>query len=56
MTRNQLVASLFDRMARDMAEDIIKHNLTPRECYLMTADLVAEARHYADKLIAEDAE
>ena len=56
MNRAQLINGLLDRMARDMAEDIIKHTLTERECYQIAACLASEAIHHAAKLIEEEGE
>jgi uncharacterized membrane protein len=56
MSRAQLINALLDRMARDMAEDIIKHNLTERESHQIAACLASEAIHHATKLIAEEKE
>lgn len=56
MSRAQLINGLLDRMARDMAEDIIKHNLTEREAYCIAANVAGEAINHAEKLIAEEKE
>jgi hypothetical protein len=56
MNRAQLINALLDRMARDMAEDIINFNLTDRESHQIAACLASEAIHYAIKLIADEEE
>lgn len=53
MSRQQLISGLLDMMARNMAEDIIKHNLTEREVYSIAANLAGEAIHHAVKLTEE---
>ena len=55
ISRATLTGQILDRMARDLAEDIVKHRLTEREAHCIAANLAEEAIHYAAKLEQEAA-
>lgn len=55
LTRATLANQILDRMARDLAEDIVKHRLTERDAQMIAANLAGEAIAYAARLEAEDA-
>lgn len=55
LARATLNNQILDRMARELAEDIVKHRLTERDAHMIAANLAGEAIAYAAKLEAEDA-
>jgi hypothetical protein len=54
MTRNQITNSLLDFIARNLAEDIIKHDLTDVEVRNIAAQLAPEALRYAMEYRGEE--
>lgn len=50
-----LTGQIGDRIARDLAEEIVKHRLTERDAHMIAANVAGDAIHYAAKLEAEEA-